>query len=205
MTSDNDNEFGDFENDFKNAEKAAPGGATGLVPDGPYKVACTAVDVEGNGQAVDHHVFKAKTGTKGFKLFLEILEPAEVQDPVTQKLVKTKGEIVEHVLWITQANMKLIKRDAATILGRELTSLAELKQIVWLGKTCEVGLRAEIYQGFKSSKVNYFNPWVPERSKSAAAPAAPPKKAPAGAVKAATAAASAPAKAPGAEEESPDF
>jgi len=158
-----ENEFGDFENDFQTAEKATPGAATGLVPDGPYKVVCTSVDVNGDGQAVDHEIVKAKTQTKGLKIFLEILEPAEVEDPVTKKAFKTKGEIIEHVFWVTQANMKYLKRDAATILGRDLKSLAELTAVQWLGKTCEVGLRAETYGGFKRSRVNYFNSWVPAK------------------------------------------
>lgn len=176
-----ENEFGDFEEDFKNAEKAAQGGATGVVPDGPYKVVCTSVDVNGDGQAVDKQIVKASTtGSKGLKIFLEILEPAEVKDPVTDKMVKTKGEIIEHVFWITQANLRYLKRDVETILGRPPKSLAELKEIVWLGKTCEVGLRAEIYRGFKSSKVNYFNAWAPGKAAQEAAGKTSAKKAAAG-------------------------
>jgi hypothetical protein len=153
-------DFADFENDFKVAKKEAPGGGFGLVPEGIYKVACCKQDIKGDGIAVDHEIFTATSGTKGFKLFLEILEPAEVTPKGGEK-VKTKGEVVEHVFWVTQKNLGFIKRDIATILGRDLTSLNELSKITWCGRTCEVGVKHEVYKGFTQSRVSFFNVWKP--------------------------------------------
>ncbi len=157
----NDNEFGDFEGDFKDTEKAQAGASIGTVPKGTYKVACCQQDIDGNGVLVDHEVFKANSGTKGFKLFLEILEPAEMAD-ASGEMVKTKGEVIEQVFWVTQKNLGYLKRDIATILGRDLKNLSELKQITWVGKTCEIGNTPEIYKGFLQNRVTFFNPWTPD-------------------------------------------
>ena len=172
----NDNEFGDFEGDFKETEKAQAGASIGTVPDGTYKVACCQQDIDGNGVLVDHEVFEAKSKTKGFKLFLEILEPDEMPNAAGE-MVKAKGEIIEHVFWITQKNLGYLKRDIATILGRDLKALSELTQITWVGKTCEVGNKPEVYKGFLQNRITFFNPWTPEsgsgKKETAAAAAAP--------------------------------
>ncbi len=172
----NDNEFGDFEGDFKETEKAQAGASIGTVPDGTYKVACCQQDIDGNGVLVDHEVFEAKSKTKGFKLFLEILEPDEMPNAAGE-MAKTKGEIIEHVFWITQKNLGYLKRDIATILGRDLKALSELTQITWVGKTCEVGNKPEVYKGFLQNRITFFNPWTPEsgsgKKETAAAATAP--------------------------------
>ena len=49
---------------------------------------------------------------KGFKLYFEVLEPAEMKNKAGE-MVKTKGEIIEHVFWITQKNLAYMKRDIA--------------------------------------------------------------------------------------------
>jgi hypothetical protein len=181
-----ENEFGDFEGDFQNTEKAAQGAAPGRIPEGIYKVVVCEQDIKGDGKLVDHEVFKANSGTKGFKLFLEILEPKEVKEKGADKPVKTAGEVIEHVFWVTQKNLGFLKRDIATIIGRDLKSLNELTTLVWLGKTCEVGIKDDTYGGFKRSRVSFFNPWQPKGGAKAGggkqpdAPAAAAASAPAG-------------------------
>ncbi len=167
----NDNEFGDFEGDFKETEKAQAGASIGTVPGGTYKVACCQQDIDGNGVLVDHEVFTATSGTKGFKLFLEILEPAEMADSAGE-MVKTKGEIIEQVFWVTQKNLGYLKRDIATILGRDLKNLSELTQITWVGRTCEIGNKPEVYKGFLQNRVTFFNPWTPGSGTKSDPPAA---------------------------------
>lgn len=157
--------FGDFETDFKNTDKAQHGSSLGTVPEGAYKVACCAQDITGNGKVVDHEVFEANSGTKGFKLFLEIQSPEFMVNKATGEKVKTKGEVIEHVFWVTQKNLGFLKRDIATLLGRDLKSLSELTKITWLGKTCEVGVKHEVYRGFNQSRVSYFNAWNPDSDK----------------------------------------
>ncbi len=176
-----ENEFGDFENDFKETEKAQAGSAIGLVPEETYKVFCCQQDLSGDGVLVDHEVFTANTGTKGFKLFLEIHSPDTVVDPDTGETVKTKGQIVEKVFWISQKNLAYLKRDIATILGRDLKSLSELTQITWVGLSCEVGVSIKTNKrGYKENDVGYINPWTPESGKKETAPAAAATTAPAG-------------------------
>jgi hypothetical protein len=156
------NEFSDFEDEFKNAPKAEPGGGGGdLVPEGVYKIVCSQQDTLGDGKLVDFEVIKSKTDTKGLKLFLEILDPAEVK--VGNEVIKTKGQVVEHVFWVTGKNIKFIKRDVATIIGRDLKSMAELTSTTWAGLTCEVGIKHEVYQGFKNSRVSFFTAWSPKK------------------------------------------
>jgi hypothetical protein len=164
MTHPENGEFEDFEGDFKNVKKESPGGgAFGLVPEGVYKVACCKQDIKGDGELVDFEIFKANSGTKGFKLFLEILDPAEITPKGGEK-VKTKGEVVEHVFWVTQKNLGYIKRDISAILGRDIASLRELETTVWVGKTCEVGIKHEVYRGFNQARVSFINAWKPGKS-----------------------------------------
>jgi hypothetical protein len=167
------NEFGDFEDSFKNTPKAEAGGGGGdLIPEGVYKVVCSQQDVRGDGKLVDHEVIKSKAESKGLKLFLEILDPESVK--VGKEDIKTRGQVIEHVFWVTQKNLPYLKRDAATILGRDLKSLSELTATTWAGLTCEVGVKHEVYQGFKNSRVSFFNAWSPKKgeAKKAEAPAA---------------------------------
>ena len=149
-------EYGDFEEDFKKVDKAEAGAAMGKLPMGVYKGVCTSVDLEGDGKLVDYESFESTKKTKGFKLFFEILEPEKVGD------VTTKGEVHEHVFWITRDNLPYVKRDIAAILGRDLETLAELKTTQWAGKTLEFGVKDETYQGFTRSKTTFINAWTPE-------------------------------------------
>ncbi len=157
--------FGDFEGDFKVAPKAEAGASSDLIPEGVYKVACSAQDLTGDGKVVDHEIFTANSGTKGFKLFFEILEPETVEGPKSSEPVKVRGEIQEHVFWVTKKNLAFIKRDISTILGRDLKSLNELSTTAWAGLTCEVGIRHEVYRGFKQARVSFINAWKPEAEK----------------------------------------
>lgn len=160
-------DFTDFDEEFKKADKAEPGAALGRLPVGVYKGVCTSVNLEGDGVLVDHESFETGKGTKGFKLFFEILDPEKVGETTT------KGAIHEHVFWITRDNLPYVKRDIAAILGRDLESLSELKKIQWAGKTLEFGLKDDTYQGFTRSKTTFINAWAPpkEGAKKDAAPA----------------------------------
>jgi len=159
----NPSEFGDFEESFKTAPKAeAGGGGADLIPEGVYKVVLSQQDVRGDGKLVDHEIIKSKAESKGLKLFLEILDPETMK--AGTETVKTRGQVVEHVFWITQKNMPYLKRDIATLLGRDLKSLNELLTTTWAGLTCEVGIKHEVYQGFKNSRVSFFNAWSPKKS-----------------------------------------
>lgn len=161
-----DNEFGDLDDQFKNIPKAEAGIDPGdLLPESVYKVVCSAQDLTGDGKPVDHEVFTANTGTKGFKLFFEILEPETVKPKGATEAKKTKGEIQEHVFWLTQKNLPFVKRDIAAILGRDLQSLTELKKITWAGLTCEIGTKHEVSRGFKNSRVSFINAWKPGADK----------------------------------------
>lgn len=162
----NVNPFGDFEDDFKKAEKAQ-NTTPGRVPPETYKFVLTAQEMpEGSGTMVDHEVIVGKnTGTKGFKLFCEILEPEQVPNPKTKEPHITKGVVVDHVFWITQKNLPFVKRDIATILGREIESLGELTTVAWAGRTFEGVVKDEEYQGRVSSRIAFINPWAPPSSK----------------------------------------
>lgn len=151
-------DLSDFDEDFKKADKAQPGASIGRLPESVYKGVCASVDLEGDGKLIDHEVFETGKGTKGFKLFFEILEPEKVGD------VETKGQIHEHVFWITKANLPYAKRDLSAILGRDLETLSELKTIQWAGKTVEFGLKDETYQGFTRSKTTFINAWAPPKA-----------------------------------------
>lgn len=166
MVHDQDNPFGEFEDVAKNTEAAKPGSSPGRLPPGAYKGVCTTVDLEGDGVLVDKEVFTTGSGTKALKIFLEILEPEKVGD------VTVKGEIHEHVFWVTDGMVPYIKRDVPIITGKPWESMAQFAKQKWAGATVEFGLKDELYMGFMRSKVSYFAPWVPgqeaEKSKAAA-------------------------------------
>lgn len=158
----NQSEFGDFEESFQKTPKAEAGGGGGdLIPESVYQVVCSRQDVRGDGVLVDHEIIKSKAESKGVKIFLEILSPESVK--VGTEMVKTKGQIQEHVFWVTQKNLPYLKRDVATLLGRDLKNLTELTTMQWAGLTAEVGIKHETYNGFKNSRVGFFNQWNPKK------------------------------------------
>lgn len=152
-------EFDDFEGEFKAAEAAKAGSQVGRLPEGVYKGVCTTVDLEGDGKLVDKHIFGGGDKSKGLKIFLEILEPEKVGE------VTVKGEIHEHVFWVTAKMLPYIKRDASIILGKEVNSLNELASCVWAGRPVEFGLKDDTYNGFTRSKISFFNAWDPKAPK----------------------------------------
>ncbi len=156
------NPFGDFEDDYKKSDKAE-NVTPGRVPPETYKFVLTAQELPADsGTMVDHEVIVGKkSGTKGFKLFCEILEPEEVPNPKTGEPHVTKGAVLDHVFWVTQKNLPYIKRDLATILGREVESLGELTTITWAGRTFEGVVKDETYEGRVSSRIGFINPWSP--------------------------------------------
>jgi hypothetical protein len=156
------NPFGDFEEDYKKADKAE-NVTPGRVPPETYKFVLTSQELPANsGTMVDHEVIVGKnTGTKGFKLFCEILEPESVPNPKTKEPHVTKGAVLDHVFWVTQKNLPYIKRDIATILGREVDLLGELMKIAWAGRTFEGVVKDEEYLGRVSSRIAFINPWAP--------------------------------------------
>lgn len=159
----NQSEFGDFEESFQKTQKAEAGGGGGdLIPESVYRGVLSRQDVRGDGVLVDHEVIKSKADSKGVKIFLEIIDPPEVK--VGAEMVKTKGQIQEHVFWVTQKNLPYLKRDVGTILGRDLKSLAELTTVQWAGLTVEFGIKHETYNGFKNSRVSFFNAWSPKKA-----------------------------------------
>jgi hypothetical protein len=157
------NPFGDFEDDFKKAEKAQ-NSTPGRVPEATYKFVLVAQEVPpDSGTMADYEVIIGKnTGTKGFKLFCEILEPEQVENPKTKEPHITKGAVLDHVFWVTQKNLPFVKRDASTIAGRDIDTLGELTKIAWAGRTFEGVVRDETYQGRISSKIAFINPWSPK-------------------------------------------
>ena len=158
----NQSEFGDFEESFQKTQKAEAGGGGGdLIPESVYRVVCSRQDVRGDGVLVDHEVIKSKADSKGVKIFLEILDPETVK--VGTENIKTRGQIQEHVFWVTQKNLPYLKRDVATLLGRDLKTLGELTSMQWAGLTAEVGIKHETYNGFKNSRVSFFNQWSPKK------------------------------------------
>ena len=171
MVHDPENPFGDFEDTAKNTEAAKPGSSPGRLPPGVYKGVCTTVDLEGDGVLVDKEVFTTNSGTRALKLFLEILEPEKVGD------VTVKGEIHEHVFWVTDAMIPYIKRDVPIITDKPWESMAQFAKEKWSGKTVEFGLKDELYMGFMKSKVSYFAPWKPGQEAEKSKAAADPKKA----------------------------
>jgi hypothetical protein len=176
MTFDPESAFNEgMEQEFKNTPKAEAGFSVGRLPEGIYKVALTAVDLKGDGDLVDHETFQTNSGSIGVKVFMEILEPEDVDG------VAVRGEIHEHVFWVTPKNLPYLKRDVATILGRDLESLKELHSVQWAGLTCEISLRDDTYQGRTTSKTAFINPWKPEGEAEPVAeePATPPAPPPA--------------------------
>lgn len=160
--------FGDFEEDFKNTEKAAQGAAPGRVPEETYKFVLTSVDLKGDGVLVDHDIFITPAGTKAVKLFCEILDPETVENPKTKEPQVTRGSVLEHVFWVTKATLPYVKRDLSTILERDIDSLREIPSITWAGRTFEGVVRDDSYNGYIRSKINFINPWVPEAEEQAA-------------------------------------
>jgi hypothetical protein len=157
--------FGDFEDDFKSTEKAPPGSTPGRVPPSTYKFVLTTNDPKGDGQLIDHDVIVgSNTGTKGFKIFCEILDPASVPNPKTGEPHVTKGEVLEHVWWVTKKTLPFIMRDVSTILGRDLKSMSELTSLTWAGRTFEGVVGDEEYQGIMRSRIKYINAWAPEKA-----------------------------------------
>lgn len=152
-------EFDEFEEESKNVEAAKPGAAIGRLPAGVYRGVCTTVDLEGDGKQVDKHIFGGGDKTKGMKIFLEILEPEKVGD------VDVKGEIHEHVFWVTSAMLPYIKRDCSIILGKEIKTVNEAAASTFAGRPIEFGLKDDTYNGFTRSKVSFFNAWDPKAPK----------------------------------------
>jgi hypothetical protein len=157
------NPFQDFEEDFKKAEKAE-NTTPGRVPPETYKFVCTAQEVPADsGTMAEYEIIIGKnTGTKGFKIFCEILEPEQVPNPKTGEPHITKGAVLDHVFWVTTKNLPYIKRDVATITGRDIDLLAELTKIAWAGRTFEGVVNDETYQGRVSSRIQFINPWSPK-------------------------------------------
>jgi hypothetical protein len=162
------NPFADFEDDFKKAEKAE-NTTPGRVPPETYKFVLTAQEVPpSSGMMADFEVIVGKnTGTKGFKLFCEILEPESVPNPKTKEPHVTKGAVLDHVFWVTAKNLPYIKRDVATITGRDIDTMGELLKITWAGRTFEGVVRDEEYLGRISSRIAFINPWAPKAEEGA--------------------------------------
>ncbi len=157
MANPEENPFGEFEDEYKSTEKAKPGSSIGRLPEhNAYRGVCTTVDLKGDGVMVDHDIFKFNSGTTGLKIFIEILEPEKVGETTV------KGEIHEHVWPITSKMLPYVKRDAATIIGKEVPALADLAKPIWAGHTVEFGLKDDNYNGVTRSKVSFFNPWNPK-------------------------------------------
>lgn len=157
------NPFADFEDDFKKAEKAE-NTTPGRVPPATYKFVCTAQEVTPNsGTMADYEVIIGKnTGTKGFKIFCEIIEPESVPNPKTGEPHVTKGAVLDHVWWVSTKTLPFIKRDVYTITGRDIDVLAELLKIAWAGRTFEGVVNDEAYNGRISSRIAFINPWSPK-------------------------------------------
>lgn len=155
------NPFGEFEEDFKNTEKAPPG--VKLYPEGTYNFVCTTHDLKGDGVLVDHETFVSKNkGTKAFKLFCEVLSPEVVKNEKGED-VEMKGVVIEKVFWVTKNTLGRIMWDLAQILGRDLTSMGEVVKITWAGRTFQGVLRHEgDDKGVLRNQISFINPWKPE-------------------------------------------
>jgi len=162
------NPFADFEDDFKKAEKAE-NVTPGRIPPETYKFVLTSQEVPANsGTMADFEVIIGKnTGTKGFKIFCEVLEPESVKNPNTGEPHVTKGTVLDHVWWVSTKTLPFIKRDVSTISGREIESLGELLKIAWAGRTFEGVVGDEEYQGRISSRIKFINPWSPKAEEGA--------------------------------------
>lgn len=163
------NPFADFDEDFQKADVSnIP--TPGRVPEGTYKFVCTSKEIKKNGETVvsDHEIFVANSGSKGFKIFPEILEPETVPNPKTGQPHNTKGAVVERVFWGTTDNLIYMKRDLATIMGRPFREGEKLSEVLvntqWAGRTFEGVVRDEEYppnSGRIKSVIAFINPWAP--------------------------------------------
>lgn len=164
----NENPFSDFDEEFKNAP-AAERSTPGRVPEGTYKFVCTTSEIKKGDETVvaDHEFFVANSGTRGFKLFCEILEPESVPNAKTGEPHNTKGAVLDHVFWGSVKNMPFIKRDLQTIIARDFTPDEKVSEVManhqWAGCTFEGVVRDESYQGRVSSRIAFINPWQPEK------------------------------------------
>jgi hypothetical protein len=163
------NPFSDFDDDFKNADPSdIP--TPGRVPPATYKFVLTTQEIKKGVETVvaDYEIFVANSGSKGFKIFCEILDPETVPNPKTGEPHVTKGVVVERVFWGTKDNLIYMKRDLQTILGRLLKQEEKLSEILvttqWAGRTFEGVVRDEEYplnSGRYSSRIAFINPWTP--------------------------------------------
>jgi hypothetical protein len=163
------NPFGDFETDFDKVDKADPAATPGRVPPETYKFVLTSMDLKDDGVLVDKEAFVANSGTKGFKLFCEIIEPESVPNPKTNEPHITKGVVLEHVFWVTEKNLPYMKRDLAVILERDDFKLSELMSINWAGRTFEGVVKDETRDGYTRSRIAFINAWVPKKGEKKAA------------------------------------
>jgi hypothetical protein len=171
--SDPKNPFGDFEADFKDVKAAPPGSFPGRLPEGTYKFVLTSKDLKDDGNLVDFEVFVAKnTGSKGFKLFCEVIEPKTMKNPNTGEDQKTEGEVLDHVFWVTKKNLPYMCRDLSTIAEREIQGVdvgsGAICKMTWAGRTFEgvVGDEKDL-SGVVRSKIKYINPWAPKAEEGA--------------------------------------
>lgn len=164
------NPFSDFDEDFQKTE-AAENSTPGRVPPETYKFVCTTKEIKKGAETVkaDYEIFVANSGSRGFKLFCEILDPESVPNPKTKEPHVTKGVVVERVFWGTKDNLPYMKRDLSTIMGREIRADEKLSDVLtktqWAGLTFEGVVRDEEYQGRVSSRIAFINPWKPETAK----------------------------------------
>jgi hypothetical protein len=161
------NPFSDFDEEFQKTEKAV-NSTPGRVPEATYKFVCTTAEIKKGDETVvaDHDFFVANSGTKGFKIFCEILEPESVPNPKTGEPHITKGQVLEHVFYGTVKNLPFIKRDLSTIIARDFLPDEKVSEVManhqWAGCTFEGVVRDETYNGRVSSRIAFINPWQPE-------------------------------------------
>lgn len=162
-----ENPFTDFDEEFQKTEKAV-NSTPGRVPEATYKFVCTTSEIKKGDETVvaDHDFFVANSGTKGFKLFCEILDPESVPNPKTGEPHVTKGCVLEHVFYGSVKNLPYIKRDLSTIIARDFLPDEKVSEVManhqWAGCTFEGVVRDETYQGRVSSRIAFINPWQPE-------------------------------------------
>lgn len=164
--SDVQDPFADMECDWEKVEKAESGFQSGRLPEfGAYKAVCVTFDpgTTQSEEQVDHHYFVTEKGkgTKAVKITLEVLDPEKVGEEAV------KGRTHEHVFWITPDNWPYVRRDAETILGKEIKHPKDLLTSVWAGHTVEFGVKNEEWNGTKRSKTSFFNAWAPEKKSDA--------------------------------------
>lgn len=164
------NPFSDFDEDFQKAE-AAEFSTPGRVPPGTYKFVCTTQEIKKKGAepvVADYEIFVANSGSRGFKLFCEILDPESVPNPKTGEPYITKGAVLERVFWGTTDNLIYMKRDLGTILGRAIRPEEKLSELLvntpWAGRTFEGAVQDEEYPPGSHrirSRIAFINPWSP--------------------------------------------